>query len=92
MNIRPAAPGDLPRCAEIEARCFPPEQAASREQLRDRIAAYGDHFLVGEADGVVLTCLERKLPYYERFGFENHGVSQSVHGGAVWSDMVLWDL
>ena len=39
--------------------------------------------------GVTLTCLERKLGYYGSFGFENRGVSKSVHGGAVWYDMVL---
>lgn len=38
---------------------------------------------------VVLTCKEEKLGYYRRFGFENKGVSGSVHGGAVWYDMVL---
>ena len=39
--------------------------------------------------GVTLTCLERKLGYYESFGFVNRGVSKSVHGGAVWYDMTL---
>ena len=36
---------------------------------------------------VVLTCKEKLIHYYERFGFSNCGVSQSVHGGAVWYDM-----
>lgn len=39
--------------------------------------------------GVVLTCKEEKIAYYESFGFENRGVSKSVHGGAVWYDMLL---
>ena len=38
---------------------------------------------------VILTCKQEKLAYYEKFGFENHGVSNSSHGGAVWYDMVL---
>ena len=38
---------------------------------------------------VVLTCKEQKLGYYAGFGFENRGVSESVHGGACWYDMVL---
>ena len=38
---------------------------------------------------VVLTCKEHLIHYYSRFGFENRGVSGSVHGGAVWYDMVL---
>ena len=39
--------------------------------------------------GVVLTCKERLIPFYQSFGFENRGVSNSVHGGVVWYDMVL---
>ena len=39
--------------------------------------------------GLVLTCKEKLLHYYEKFGFENEGISQSTHGGAVWYDMRL---
>lgn len=39
--------------------------------------------------GVILTCKDRLISYYERFGYKNLGVSASVHGGAVWYDMIL---
>ena len=39
--------------------------------------------------GLILTCKERLIPYYEKFGYVNKGVSRSVHGGAVWYDMIL---
>lgn len=39
--------------------------------------------------GVVLTCKERLLHYYAKFGFVNEGVSGSVHGGVVWYQMRL---
>ena len=39
--------------------------------------------------GCVLTCKEGLIHYYEKFGFVNEGVSQSVHGGVVWYDMRL---
>lgn len=39
--------------------------------------------------GCILTCKEYLVPYYEKFGYQNKGVSQSVHGGARWYDMVL---
>ena len=39
--------------------------------------------------GIVLTCKDKLLPFYERFGFVNEGVSKSEHGGAVWYDMRL---
>lgn len=158
LTVRPAVIADLDRCAAIEAACFPEEQAASRESIRARIAAYPDHFLVGEKGGVIvgyamgpviaaptiademfadtschdpgnpyqsvfslavhpdfqrrgyarillnaliaqarregrqavtLTCRDVKVAYYESFGFRNHGVSGSVHGGVVWYDMIL---
>lgn len=38
---------------------------------------------------IILTCKERLIPFYEQFGYECHGKSQSTHGGAVWYDMVL---
>lgn len=39
--------------------------------------------------GLILTCKDRLTPYYEKFGYRNLGVSASVHGGAVWYDMLL---
>lgn len=39
--------------------------------------------------GVILTCKDRLIPYYEKFGYRSMGVSASVHGGAVWYDMIL---
>lgn len=39
--------------------------------------------------GCVLTCKEKLIHYYETFGFQNEGVSKSVHGGVVWYDMRL---
>lgn len=156
MEIRKGTIDDLEAVAAVEARCFPPEQAATMEQFRDRLQTYPEGFwllwdgeiLVGFLDGmvsdspeltdemfadaslhdprgawqmifglntipeyrnrgcagqlirqcihdaeiegrrgVVLTCLEEKIPYYEKFGFRNEGVSESVHGGAVWYRM-----
>lgn len=42
-----------------------------------------------ERKGVVLTCKERLVGYYETFGFVKEGQSKSTHGGAVWYDMRL---
>ena len=39
--------------------------------------------------GLILTCKERLIGYYETFGYVNMGISKSVHGGAVWYDMIL---
>ena len=39
--------------------------------------------------GMILTCKDRLIHYYEKFGYVNHGLSESVHGNAVWYDMLL---
>lgn len=39
--------------------------------------------------GIVLTCKEKLLPFYSRFGFMNEGISNSTHGNAVWYQMRL---
>ena len=39
--------------------------------------------------GLVLTCKEKLLHYYAKFGFLDEGVSGSTHGGVVWHQMRL---
>lgn len=39
--------------------------------------------------GVVLTCKENLITFYEYFGFLNEGISQSEHGGVSWYQMRL---
>ena len=42
-----------------------------------------------DREGIVLTCKDKLVHYYEKFGFQNEGVSQSVHGGVTWYQMRL---
>lgn len=39
--------------------------------------------------GLVLTCKNALIHYYESFGFVNEGVSESVHGSVIWYQMRL---
>lgn len=39
--------------------------------------------------GIVLTCKDYLVHYYEKFGFIHQGRSNSSHGGAKWNDMHL---
>ena len=149
---------DLEAVAAVEAECFPPAEAATKEAFAKRLEYYGNHFwlmydgdklisfvdgfVTDEADltdemyekaelhnehgawqmifgvntvpsyrkrgcagelikraiadakaqgrkGLVLTCKDRLIPYYAKFGFVNEGVSESVHGNAVWNQMRL---
>ena len=158
MLIRTATMKDLEAVAAVEAECFPPAEAATKEAFAKRLEYYGNHFwlmydgdklisfvdgfVTDDADltdemyekaelhkehgawqmifgvntvpsyrkrgcagelikraisdakaqgrkGLVLTCKDRLIPYYAKFGFVNEGVSESVHGNAVWNQMRL---
>ena len=158
MLIRTATMEDLEAVAAVEAECFPPAEAATKEAFAKRLEYYGNHFwlmydgdklisfvdgfVTDEADltdemyekaelhkehgawqmifgvntvpsyrkrgcagklikraitdakaqgrkGLVLTCKVRLIPYYAGFGFIHEGVSESVHGNAVWNQMRL---
>ncbi|WP_238548376.1 GNAT family N-acetyltransferase [Bifidobacterium biavatii] len=39
--------------------------------------------------GLVLTCKDRLVGFYARFGYVDEGVSGSTHGGVVWHQMRL---
>lgn len=158
MILRTATARDLDALTAVEAACFPAAEAATREELAERLRAYGSHFwllfdgetLVSFVDGMVtdlpdltdemyadtsfhdengawqmifgvntlpayrkqgfagqlleraiadakaqgrkglvLTCKDRLVHYYAKFGFVNEGVSESVHGGVTWYQMRL---
>lgn len=167
LTIRHAAPQDADELAAIEAAGFPPEEAATPRQIRERVLAYGDHFWLLTTDGtangkpeaerivafinglvtdrsdltddmyadaalhdphgawqmifgvvtapearhhgyasrlmrrvvadaraagrrgLVLTCKDGLVGFYERFGYVDEGVSGSTHGGVVWHQMRL---
>lgn len=39
--------------------------------------------------GIVLTCKDHLIPFYQKFGFQSEGKSASEHGGAAWFQMRL---
>ena len=158
MKIRTATIADIDAIAKVESLCFPQAEAATREQIAERVKAYGNHFwlmldegkliafvdgmVTDEADltdemyekadmhneqgqwqmifgvntipeyrrngyagelikraiadakeqgrkGLVLTCKDKLVRYYAKFGFENEGVSESEHGNVVWNQRRL---
>ena len=48
-----------------------------------------EHAKVERRKGVVLTCKEHLISFYEKFGFVNEGISGSEHGGVTWYQMRL---
>ncbi|RHR85447.1 GNAT family N-acetyltransferase [Roseburia sp. AF15-21] len=158
MTIRTAQMEDIDAITAVETECFPPAEAATREEFAERLKYYKDHFwlmfdggrLVAFVDGMVtsqkdltdemyekaelheeqgewqmifgvntipayrrrglaeqllkraiadakaqgrkglvLTCKDKLIHYYAKFGFENEGVSESAHGDVVWNQMRL---
>lgn len=158
INIRNAYEEEGEVLAAIEAVCFPPAEAASREMVWERLRTFRENFFVAEIQGkvvgfingcntdkpslpdqlyhdaglhqpqgeyltvfglnvlpeyrrkgiagllvkryiawaqesgkkgIILTCKEHMIHYYQKYGFVYHGVADSDHGGAVWNDMRL---
>lgn len=53
-RIRRATMADLDAIARVEAECFPPVEAASREEFKQRLEQYADHFwLMFEGDQLI---------------------------------------
>ena len=87
--IRTATLADLDAVAAVEAACFPAAEAATREELADRLAHYGDHFwlmfdggtLIAFVDGMVTdrTDLTDDL-YADAALHDAHGAWQMIFG------------
>lgn len=60
-----------------------------RGYARKLMKAFIDFARTSGKSSVILTCKEHLIKYYESFGYENLGVSDSVYGGARWYDMKL---
>lgn len=54
MDIRKGTLADLDVVAAVEAECFPPAEAATRESLQARLAAYPSHFLLAFEEGELI--------------------------------------
>ncbi len=39
--------------------------------------------------GIVLTCKQHLVDFYQQHGFKFQGISVSTHGGVSWNDMLL---
>lgn len=156
IKIRKAGAGDLDEIMRIEKDCFPPQEAAGRESMGQRLHTFphtcwvledeqkifgfisamparqekltdemyhgirlyredGEWLMVFGVDvhpmyqgrgfggmlikemiretkamgreGIVLLCKERMIPFYEKFGFVQEGLSESSHGGEKWYSM-----
>ena len=66
----------------------------TRKELEENFLQDPDFHVIGEAKaqgrkGLVLTCKDKLVHYYAKFGFVSEGVSGSTHGNVVWYQMRL---
>lgn len=90
MHIRKATIEDVDAVTRVEAECFPPAEAATKERLRDRIASYGNHFwllfddsgqLVSFVDGMVTDEKDLADEMYEKADLhQENGAWQMIFG------------
>ncbi|MDD6233561.1 MAG: GNAT family N-acetyltransferase [Lachnospiraceae bacterium] len=89
MIIRTADMNDLDAVTAVERECFPPAEAATREEFAERILHYGNHFwlmfdgdkLVAFVDGFVTDAPDLTDEMYERADMhEENGAWQMIFG------------
>ena len=93
--IRTATLADLDAVAAVEAACFPAAEAATREELADRLAHYGDHFwlmfdggtLIAFVDGMVTDQPDLTDEMYARASMhDENGAWQMIFGVVTHPD------
>lgn len=87
--IRTAVLDDLEKISAVEAECFPPAEAASRDEFERRLRAYGDHFwlmfqndrLISFVDGMVTNQKDLTDNLYEQAELHDEsGAWQMIFG------------
>ena len=58
MEIRTATINDLQAIANVEAECFPTEEAATYEEFKSRLESYPDHFWLMFDDGKLISFVD----------------------------------
>ena len=58
MNIRNATMADLDEVTRVESECFPAAEAASREELEQRLNASPQHFWLVEDEGKLVAFVD----------------------------------
>ena len=69
LQIRLADPKEADRLAEIEAICFPPAEAASHEDVVNRMGAFPENFVVAVKNDQIVSTEEPQINRYFRTNF-----------------------
>ena len=89
MIIRHATEEDITAIAAVEAKCFPPAEAATEKEFAERVKYYGNHFwmmyddekLIAFVDGFVTDEADLTDAMYEKADMHNeNGQWQMIFG------------
>jgi len=85
LTIRHATPADLSAIAALEAACFPPNEAASFETLRTRLAVYPTHFwLLYDDNGILVSFADGMTTHHPELTDEMYGQPNLHTEEGVW--------
>ena len=54
---------------------------------RELVRCYKEREKANGREKLILTCLPDKVEMYQKFGFKDHGIGDSVWGGEAWHEM-----
>ncbi|WP_079529534.1 GNAT family N-acetyltransferase [Halobacillus hunanensis] len=64
------------------------KQARSQRVAKNLMERMEELVKENEREGITLTCKQELVSFYEKLRFDNHGMSESKHGGVSWYNMV----
>lgn len=84
VMIRHATIEDLEKIAELEAACFPKEEAATKEAFIDRLQVYPNHFWLLEIDGHLVSMVNGMVTNSRILQDEMYAKSQLHDASGDW--------
>lgn len=84
MDIRTGRMADLDAVAALEAACFPPAEAASREAFAGRLAHYADHFWLLFRDGELISFVDGFVTDIPDLTDEMYADASLHNAGGAW--------
>lgn len=89
INIRRVSIEDLDAVAEVEEKCFPKAEAATKTSLEQRIKIFPESFFIAEIDGKIIGfingCITNEIAIYDELYSDTtlhlpNGAYQTVFG------------
>lgn len=84
--IRRATEEDIKELTEVEARCFPHQEAAGEESIASRIKWFASHFLVWEENGKIISFVNGMVTQ------QPHLQDEMYHNASLHDEGGMWQM